>query len=158
MHKIFDGVYVEENKDVRTYTLDADRSPHIKTFHSYENLEQKIESRQPDNTNDILNAVTNNNFEAKIDEDGLIHVHTDDPVHLVQVLCDEKYIEIEQATAIIAHEIENIQNPLMQMLLKGRRKLKEAREIIIQNHITAVQTGQAANNVLSGPNDKSKTR
>lgn len=126
---------------MRVYTIEPHYSQHIKSFTSHEEARQKLALRKNAPIKKIADTIKKNGFPSYFDENGMIHIKTEDPVKLVKLLCDTNFIDVEQATAIIAHEIEHIRNPIMQKLLKGRRRLKEVREVVIADKIRTGKTG-----------------
>ncbi len=158
MKQIFDGVFVEEDEENRLYLIDAEFSEHIESLKSHETARQEIRLRKTTSTKKILDIVQKNDFYANVDANGLIHVKTEDPVRLVKVLCDQHYIDIGQATAIIAHEIEHIKNPAMQKMVRGQKRLKEIREVVIRYQIVLSQSARRALDLKDERPDKGKTR
>lgn len=67
-------------------------------------------------------------------------------------LCAGNFIDVEQATAIIAYEIEHIRNPQMQAKVYGGKRLKEVREVVIQYKLNANKVGQDARRTGSSVN------
>jgi len=158
MKKIFDGVYVDDGEETRTYLIDAEFSEHIHSLKSRESARQEIQLRKNAPEKKIFDLIDSNDFNAEIDDKGLIHVKTDDPVRLVKVLCDQELIDVGQATAIIAHEIEHIKNPLMQKMVRGQKRLKEIREVVIRYQLVLSQSAMKALELKDTRPDKDKTR
>lgn len=141
MHQIHEGIFVDESDDSRIYVIEAEFSAHISSLTSFEDARQQIELRKHAPFHRILRMIIKNGFRADVDSDSRIHVYTENPVALVKMLCDNEYIDAEQATAIIAHEIEHIKNPLMARMVSGKKRLKEIREVIIQSRLMVDGSG-----------------
>ena len=132
MKQIAEGIFVEENDGFRSYVIEADYSEHIKSIKSNEDSTQEIALREDAPAQEILEFVKEHDFDAELGESDLIFVETIEPSRLVKDLCDGKYINGEQAVAIMMHEISHIKNPLMRAQMIGAKSLHEAREVVIQ--------------------------
>lgn len=154
MKQIGEGIYVQDFGDYRSYLIEAEYSAHIKGFVSKETAEQEIELREGSEkkAESITNFISSHNYEAKNGQDNVIFVETTDPTNLVKDLCQGGYIDVEQATAIIAFEIEHIRNPEMQRKVSGSKRLKEVREIVIQYKIDEMKKGSDAKKAGSAYN------
>jgi len=159
MKQIAEGIFVEEMDEYRSYLIEADYSEHIKKITSKESAEQEIQLREGAPAQEILEFVIDHDYEAELADSEMIFVETVEPTKLVNDLCKEGYIDVEQATAIIVHEIEHIRNPKMREKVKGQKGLKEVREIVIQYKLD-YENAKKAQDVSGGKNSKntSKTR
>lgn len=138
-----EGVFVEEYDGHRSYIIEAEYSGSFKQFDSKEDATQELtvrEGKTQEEKQDIVDFINQHNYKAELTEDDLIFIETEEPTRLVRKLHDGGHIDIAQATAIMAHEIEHIKNPLMQAKLHGRQGLKEIREIVIQHRINQQRT------------------
>jgi len=144
MKQIGEGIYVQDFGDYRSYLVEAEYSAQIENIISKESAEQEIKIREGAEAETITHYIQTHDYEAKTGKDDVIFVETDDPTHLVKDLCDGGYIDVEQATAIMAYEIEHIRNPDMQRKIYGGKRLKEVREIVIQYKMSALKKGEDA--------------
>jgi len=161
MKQIGEGIYVQDFGNYRSYLIEAEYSAHIKGFVSKEIAEQEIKLREgsENKSESITNFINTHDYDAKKGQDNVIFVETTDPTNLVKDLCQGGYIDIEQATAIIAFEIEHIRNPQMQAKVSGGKRLKEVREIVIQYNMNNTKTGADAKKVGSSTyKDQGKTK
>ena len=159
MKQIGEGIYVQDFDDYRSYLVEAEYSAHIKSFTSKETAEQEIELRDAAQAEPITHYINTHDFDASIAKDDVIFVETEEPTRLVKELCDGGYIDVEQATAIMAYEIEHIRNPQMQAKVSGAKRLKEVREVVIQYKMHTAQTGADARRAGSETNkDAGKTK
>lgn len=154
MKQIGEGIYVQDFEEYRSYLIEAEYAAHIKSFVSKESAEQEIKIREGSEAKaePISEYINEHDFHAENGRDNVIFVETDDPTKLVKELCDGGYINVEQATAIMAFEIEHIRNPEMQRKISGGKRLKEVREVVIQYNIQNQKTGNDARKVGSAYN------
>jgi hypothetical protein len=154
MKQIGEGIYVQDFDEYRSYLIEAEYAEHIKSFTSKESAEQEIKLREGSDAQaeTITNYINEHDFHAESGKDNVIFVETEDPTKLVKELCEGGYIDIEQATAIMAFEIEHIRNPDMQRKISGGKRLKEIREVVIQYNMHQQKNGSAANKVGSAYN------
>lgn len=154
MKQIGEGIYVQDFDEYRSYLIEAEYAAHIKRFTSKESAEQEIELREGSESEaePITDYINEHDFHAENGQDNVIFVETEDPTKLVKELCEGGYIDIEQATAIMAFEIEHIRNPEMQRKISGGKRLKEVREVVIQYNMQKQKTGADAKRVGSAYN------
>ncbi len=154
MKQIGEGIYVQDFDEYRSYLVEAEYSAHIKGFTSKESASQEIELHEGSEAeiDPIAEYINEHEFEAEAGDDNVIFVETDDPTKLVKELCDGGYIDVEQATAIMAFEIEHIRNPEMQKKVHGGKRLKEIREVVIQYSMDQQKSGGDARKVGSAYN------
>lgn len=151
MKQIGEGIYVQDFDDHRSYVVEAEFSEHIKSFKSAEDATQEIELRQgsEEQAQPIADYINQHDFDAKLGSSNVLFIETEDPTRLMKDLCAGGYIDVEQATAIIAYEIEHIRNPQMQAKVHGAKQLKEVREVVIQYKLNTLKSGQDARRVGS---------
>lgn len=152
MKQIGEGIFVQDFDEYRSYLIESEYSSEIKSFTSKESAEQEIELHEGVDPEPIAEFINEHDFDAEASKDGVIFVETDDPTKLVKELCDGGYIDIEQATAIMAFEIEHIRNPEMQKKVHGGKRLKEIREVVIQYQMNTKKYGNDARKVGSAYN------
>lgn len=129
MKKIGDGIYVEEHDGYRSYIVEADYEEHMAAFKL-----QASESNAP--AEEILKFIRERDHIAELGGDEMIFLETEQPTKLVKDLCDGNYINTDQATVIMMHEIEHITNADMKESVRtGGSHIREYREVVIQYKI-----------------------